>query len=41
MAKYSNDFKLKIVKEYLEGPLGYGLLAKKYEFRVRGKLESG
>lgn len=30
MSKYSEEFKLKIVKEYLEGPLGYGLLAKKY-----------
>lgn len=31
MAKYSDKFKLKIVKEYLEGSLGYGLLAKKYD----------
>lgn len=30
MAKYSEEFKLKIVKEYLEGFLGYGLLAKKH-----------
>ncbi|MFD2639501.1 helix-turn-helix domain-containing protein [Piscibacillus salipiscarius] len=30
MAKYNFDFKLKVVKEYLEGPLGYGLLAQKY-----------
>lgn len=31
MPKYSFDLKLKIVKEYLEGPLGYTLLAKKYD----------
>ena len=30
MAKYSDEFKLKIVKEYLEGRLGYRLLAQKY-----------
>jgi transposase len=30
MAKYSDKFKLMIVKEYLEGFLGYSLLARKY-----------
>jgi transposase len=30
MAKYSEEFKLKIVYEYTHGPLGYPLLAKKY-----------
>ncbi|WP_141130633.1 transposase, partial [Virgibacillus dokdonensis] len=30
MAKYSYEFKLMIVKEYLENSLGYGLLAKKH-----------
>lgn len=30
MAKYSDDFKLKLVKEYIDGPLGYILLSKKY-----------
>lgn len=30
MAKYSFEFKLQIVKEYLESYLGYQLLAKKY-----------
>lgn len=30
MAKYSDEFKLKVVKEYLEGTLGYKLLARKY-----------
>jgi len=31
MSKYSFAFKLKIVKEYLEGPLGFRLLAKKHK----------
>ncbi|WP_330585606.1 MULTISPECIES: transposase [Clostridia] len=31
MAKYSDEFKLKVVKEYLEGIFGYRILAKKYE----------
>ena len=30
MVKYSEEFKLKVVQEYLEGPLGCVLLAKKY-----------
>ncbi|MFB5663616.1 transposase, partial [Alteribacillus sp. HJP-4] len=30
MAKYSDDFKFNVVKEYLEGSLGYRLLAKKH-----------
>ncbi|WP_197025097.1 transposase [Paucisalibacillus sp. EB02] len=30
MAKYSDKFKVMIVKEYLEGPLWYILLAEKY-----------
>ncbi|MGX6446438.1 helix-turn-helix domain-containing protein [Neobacillus sp. K501] len=30
MAKYSEEFKLMLVKEYQEGKLGYSLLAKKY-----------
>lgn len=30
MAKYSEGFKLRIVKEYVEGSLGYSLLAQKY-----------
>lgn len=31
MAKYSDEFKLMIVREYLEGPLGYKMLARKYD----------
>lgn len=30
MAKYSDEFKLKIVQEYHDGSLGYKLLARKY-----------
>lgn len=30
MAKYSNEFKLKVVQEYLHGSLGTKLLARKY-----------
>lgn len=30
MAKYSDEFKYKIVREYLDGSLGYELLARKY-----------
>lgn len=30
MAKYSEEFKLQLVKEYMEGTLGYKLLARKY-----------
>ena len=30
MAKYNVEFKLQVVQEYLEGPLGYKLLMKKY-----------
>ena len=30
MVKYREDFKLRIVKEYVEGSLGYTLLAQKY-----------
>jgi transposase len=30
MAKYSEEFKMKLVIEYLDGNIGYGSLAKKY-----------
>lgn len=40
MAKYSNEFKLKIVMEYLGGDIGYRSLARKYHIpsdrRIRG-----
>lgn len=37
MAKYSDELKLKVVKEYLEGTLGYRLLAIK--FGIPGKYQ--
>ena len=30
MSKYNLEFKLKVIKEYLEGNIGYPSLAKKY-----------
>ena len=30
MAKYSDEFKLRVVKAYLEGSVGYSLLAKRF-----------
>ena len=30
MGKYKTEFKIKVVKEYLEGNIGYEGLAKKY-----------
>ena len=41
MAKYSDEFKLMVVKEYLEGPLGYKLLAKKHDINHIHSLEIG
>lgn len=38
MAKYSDEFKLMIVREYLEGPLGYKLLAKKFGFAGHSQI---
>ena len=34
MAKYSEEFKIKLVTEYLDGNIGYRLLAKKYNMRI-------
>ena len=39
MAKYSKQFKLMIVKEYMEGPLGYTLLARKYDIPSKARIE--
>ena len=35
MAKYSDEFKLRVVKEYLEGPIGYTFLAKSFNIPKR------
>lgn len=39
MAKYSEEFKLKLVTEYLEGHLGYKSLAKKYNLPSKTPLQ--
>lgn len=38
MAKYSDKFKLMVVQEYLKGPLGYCLLAQKYEIPNKSQI---
>ncbi len=38
MVKYSEEFKVKVVQEYLSGPLGYILLAKKYSPLAESQL---
>jgi transposase len=40
MAKYSEEFKLKVVKEYQNGLLGFSLLAKKYEIPNISQIQS-
>lgn len=39
MAKYSKVFKLQIVKEYLDGDLGYSALAQKYKIRHKKSIQ--
>jgi transposase len=39
MTKYDEQFKLKIVKEYQEGKLGYSLLAKKYGIKSHNLIK--
>lgn len=39
MAKYSEEFKIKLVTEYLYGNLGYKLLAKKYNMPSKTPLQ--
>lgn len=38
MAKYSEEFKLHVVKEYLDGPLGFTLLAQKYSIGSKHQI---
>lgn len=40
MAKYSDEFKLMIVREYLSGPLGFKLLVRKYEMKSHSQLRN-
>lgn len=37
--KYSYEFKLKVVEEYLNGTLGYTLLAKKHHISTTSLIE--
>ena len=39
MAKYSNEFKLKVVMEYLEGHSGYNALTRKYSISSSKRLK--
>lgn len=40
MAKYSPEFKLKIVTEYLQDTLGHRYLAKKYQISSPSQIET-
>lgn len=40
MAKYSSNFKLKVVQEYLKGSLGFKLLAKKYRIKSSSMVKN-
>lgn len=40
MAKYSEQFKLMVVKEYLNGPLGFTILARKYDIKSSRQLKN-
>jgi transposase len=39
MAKYSDEFKLKVVRAYLEGYLGYKLLAKAFNISTESQIK--
>ncbi len=39
MVKYSEEFKINVVNEFLKGPLGYKLLAKKYDIPNKSQIE--
>jgi len=39
MAKYSEEFKLMVVRDYLNGSLGYSLIAKKYGIPSESPVE--
>lgn len=40
MAKYSDEFKLMVVREFLKGPLGLRLLVRKYEIKSPTQLKN-
>lgn len=39
MAKYSKEFKINVVNEYMKGLLGYQLLAKKHDIPNHSQIE--
>jgi len=39
MVKYSEEFKINVVNEYIKGPLGYQLLAKKHDIPNHSQIE--
>ncbi len=39
MAKYSEEFKVAIVREYLDGRIGYSLLAKKHGVKSKEQIK--
>lgn len=39
MAKYSEEFKILVVNEYMKGPLGYKLLAKKHDIPNHSQIK--
>ena len=40
MAKYSDEFKLMVVTEYLSGPLSYERIVRKYEIKSPTQLKN-
>lgn len=38
MSKYSEEFKLKVVLDYLNGTQGYKLMAKKYHVKAESQV---
>ncbi|MBO0589737.1 transposase [Sporosarcina sp. E16_8] len=40
MAKYSDVFKLMVVREYLDGPLGLTFLVRKYDIKSHSQLSN-
>ena len=40
MAKYSEEFKIEIVREYLDGRLGFTSLAKKYNIKSKTQIRN-
>ena len=41
MAKYSTEFKMKVIKEYLEGKIGYKELAKNIVYLISVLFKHG